>query len=164
MPNGETHPHTHNPGACQTNKWGCSPCESHHHDHPSFIITLACSITQQHDPAWNQLAGHASTVKCTLPNLCFGLMENNVERPHLWSDEICFLPAPGGDVGWVKLFLWLLVYMCYSFTMYVAFQIVWMRAQNVMFNVINLAIYKNQTQVLDSWYIFIVKLYGSFLK
>lgn len=64
--------------ACQTNKWGWSPCESHHHDHPSFIITLACSITQQHDLAWNQLAGYACTLKCTLPNLCFGLMENNV--------------------------------------------------------------------------------------
>lgn len=76
-----TRAHTHTPDACQTNKWGRSPCESHHHDHPGFIITLACSITQQHDLAWNQLAGPARTVKCTLPDLCFGLMENNVSRP-----------------------------------------------------------------------------------
>lgn len=94
--------HTHSPAVCQTNKWGLSLCESHHHDHPSFIITLACSITQQHDPAWNQLAGHASTMKCTHPSLCFGLMENNVKLPvetfftwplSLWLAERCLLSA-----------------------------------------------------------------------
>lgn len=73
--NTRAHTHTH---PCSLSNKQMRPCESHHHDHPSFIITLGCSITQQHDLAWNQLAGPASTMKCTLPNPCFGLMENNV--------------------------------------------------------------------------------------
>lgn len=121
-----TRAHTHTPAACQTNKWSQSPCESHHHDHPSFIITLACSITQQYDPAWNQLASHASTVKCTLPILCFGLTENNVLRPEgsfscvgatsltRWK-MLCTGSVMTLNIGKLWCWLWLFIYLSYSF-------------------------------------------------